>query len=144
MGKCCKSRLFILCTRRHASLSLIDKPPPPPHVSATDQSHKPDLIRFCFSTGSQPGYSENRTKIIVAAQNAIFERKTYQPPVARRDQGRHVIYVTMMSFFRSDESHVDVKNETNKDGSGKGQWSAWKVRQHSLINMIFVNPPVFT
>lgn len=21
----------------------------------------------------------------------------------------------------------DVKNETNKDGGGKGQWSAWKV-----------------
>lgn len=22
----------------------------------------------------------------------------------------------------------EVKNETNKDGGGKGQWSAWKVR----------------
>jgi hypothetical protein len=26
----------------------------------------------------------------------------------------------------------DVKNETNKDGSGKGQWSAWKVIQYPL------------
>jgi hypothetical protein len=26
---------------------------------------------------------------------------------------------------------IEVKNETNKDGSGKGQWSAWKVC-HSL------------
>lgn len=52
--------------------------------------------------------------------------------------------MTMMSFFRSDESPVDVKNETNKDGSGKGQWSAWKVRHHSLINMDFVNPFVLT
>lgn len=25
---------------------------------------------------------------------------------------------------------LEVKNETNKDGSGKGQWSAWKVSRH--------------
>jgi hypothetical protein len=29
----------------------------------------------------------------------------------------------------------EVKNETNKDGGGKGQWSAWKVgtNMHSLL-----------
>jgi len=28
---------------------------------------------------------------------------------------------------KADETNKDVKNETNKDGGGKGQWSAWKV-----------------
>lgn len=45
----------------------------------------------------------------------------------------------MMSFLQTDESRADVKNETNKDGSGKGQWSAWKVRHHSSLNMNNVN-----
>jgi|TARA_R110002003_G_scaffold9_13_gene463 hypothetical protein len=31
----------------------------------------------------------------------------------------------------------DVKNETNKDGSGKGQWSAWKVsRSFAVIELL--------
>lgn len=29
--------------------------------------------------------------------------------------------------------HVEVQNETNKDGGGKGQWSAWKVRALKAI-----------
>jgi hypothetical protein len=28
-------------------------------------------------------------------------------------------------------NYADVKNETNKDGSGKGQWSAWKASKLS-------------
>ena len=33
-----------------------------------------------------------------------------------------------MSLFRTDVLHyAEVKNEKNKDGGGKGQWSAWKV-----------------
>ena len=28
----------------------------------------------------------------------------------------------------------DVKNETNKDGGGKGQWSAWKVSRTLKID----------
>lgn len=47
--------------------------------------------------------------------------------------------MAMMSFLRTDESGADVKNETNKDGSGKGQWSAWKVTHHSFLNMNIVN-----
>jgi hypothetical protein len=27
----------------------------------------------------------------------------------------------------------DVKNETNKDGGGKGQWSAWKVSPYRVL-----------
>jgi hypothetical protein len=27
----------------------------------------------------------------------------------------------------------EVKNETNKDGGGKGQWSAWKVSLQPLM-----------
>jgi len=27
----------------------------------------------------------------------------------------------------------EVKNETNKDGGGKGQWSAWKVRDTIVL-----------
>jgi hypothetical protein len=34
----------------------------------------------------------------------------------------------------------DVKNETNKDGGGKGQWSAWKVcRQNILLHRTYVD-----
>lgn len=40
----------------------------------------------------------------------------------------------MTSFLQTDESRADVKNETNKDGSGKGQWSAWKVMHHSPLD----------
>jgi len=29
--------------------------------------------------------------------------------------------------YPADDPQTDVKKETNKDGSGKGQWSAWKV-----------------
>lgn len=29
----------------------------------------------------------------------------------------------------ADAFALEVQNETNKDGSGKGEWSAWKVRR---------------
>jgi hypothetical protein len=34
--------------------------------------------------------------------------------------------------------HVEVQNETNKDGGGKGQWSAWKVRALKAIDYYIV------
>ena len=37
---------------------------------------------------------------------------------------------------------AEVKNEANKDGSGKGQWSAWKVNTCFLISTIVFNSHV--
>lgn len=32
----------------------------------------------------------------------------------------------------------EVKNETNKDGGGKGQWSAWKVGINSNMRKVYL------
>jgi hypothetical protein len=34
----------------------------------------------------------------------------------------------------------EVKNETNKDGGGKGQWSAWKVRVQCASYVLLRDP----
>lgn len=68
----------------------------------------------------------------LSAQHDFVKGKTYRPEVARGGQRK---YVTICPFAivkvacSSIDARccIEVKNETNKDGSGKGQWSAWKV-----------------
>lgn len=48
--------------------------------------------------------------------------------VARRGQRRFDDFIASTSANMSNaHREIDVKNETNKDGSGKGQMAAWKV-----------------
>jgi hypothetical protein len=44
---------------------------------------------------------------------------------------------------RHSADNAEVKNETNKDGSGKGQWSAWKVGPDSIavLTVLTSRPP---
>jgi hypothetical protein len=42
-------------------------------------------------------------------------------------------YLAQLLHSTQTNRTADVKAETNKNGSGKGQWSAWKVRFPSPI-----------
>lgn len=65
-------------------------------------------------------------------EDAFIQGKTDRSQVARGGQGEYVAPTSSHSVYCRTSTDciarlIEVKNETNKDGSGKGQWSAWKV-----------------
>lgn len=89
------------------------------HCYPKKQSHHRGLIVNLETRASDPGQAN-------LIQDAILEGEAYGSQVARGGQGGCVL--ALLRYHPHELTTIpEVQNETNKDGSGKGQWSAWKV-----------------